>query len=253
MIDPGPTAFLLPSRPIPIKLMTTRILSLAVASTALCACTQGQKGRTELKTEMDSVSYAIGADIGNNFKRNALGDINVNALRDGMQDGLDSALVMDDNTLQAVIQGFMQRKQEAMMAEEQRKGEENLAAGEEFLSKNGQRKEVITTASGLQYEVVAAGTGAMPRATDRVKVHYTGTLIDGTEFDSSVARGEPAVFGVGDVIPGWVEGLQLMSPGAKYKFYIPSDLAYGPGGAPGGAIPPNSTLIFDVELIEILK
>ncbi|MDX9752026.1 MAG: FKBP-type peptidyl-prolyl cis-trans isomerase [Flavobacteriales bacterium] len=233
--------------------MTTRLLVLAVASTALCACTQGQKGRTELKTEMDTVSYAIGADIGGNFRMNKLEGINVDALRDGLRDGLDSSLAMDEETMGAVVQGYMQRMQEEMRAEEERKGEENLAKGRAFLATNAERKQVKTTASGLQYEVIAEGKGAMPTVDDQVRVHYTGTLIDGTEFDSSVGRGQPAVFGVGQVIPGWVEGLQLMSEGAKYKFYIPSDLAYGPGGAPGGAIPPNSTLIFDVELLEVIK
>jgi FKBP-type peptidyl-prolyl cis-trans isomerase len=234
--------------------MITRTLVLAVASTALCACSQGQKGRTSLKTEIDSVSYAIGADIGANFKRNGLESVNADALRDGLRDGLDSSEIMDPATMMAVIEGFMQKQQEARRAEELRQGEENLAKGQAFLAENAKRKEVKTTASGLQYEVMSEGRadGRQPKAEDRVKVHYTGTLIDGTEFDSSVGRGQPAVFGVDQVIEGWVEGLQLMREGAKYRFYIPSELAYGPGGAPGGSIPPNSVLVFDVELLEVL-
>ncbi len=233
--------------------MTTRLFSLAVTSTILCACTQGQKGRTELKTEMDSVSYAIGADIGGNFKRNQLSDINADALRDGLRDGLDSSLAMDEATLQAVIQAYMQKKQEALLAEEQLKAEENLAKGQAFLATNGKRKEVTTTPSGLQYEVIKAGAGPKPVATDRVKVHYVGTLLDGEEFDSSVRRGEPAVFGLGQVIEGWVEALELMPVGSKYKVYVPSALGYGPSPGPGGRIPGNSVLVFELELLEIVK
>jgi len=131
-------------------------------------------------------------------------------------------------------------------------GEVNKAAGEAFLAENAKRPEVKTTKSGLQYEVINEGSGNKPMASDTVVVHYTGTLIDGTVFDSSVERGTPATFGVTQVIPGWVEALQMMQEGAKWRLYIPSDLAYGSRGA-GGAIGPNSTLIFDVELIQIAK
>ena len=126
------------------------------------------------------------------------------------------------------------------------------AAGEAFLKENGAREGVMTTASGLQYEVLEEGTGTQPEAGDQVTVHYTGKLIDGTVFDSSVERGEPATFGVTQVIPGWVEALQMMKEGAKWRLFIPSNLAYGPNGA-GGAIGPNATLIFDVELIKVIK
>jgi FKBP-type peptidyl-prolyl cis-trans isomerase FklB len=131
-------------------------------------------------------------------------------------------------------------------------GEVNAVAGKKFLAENGKRAEVTTTASGLQYEVLTAGTGAKPVATDSVTVHYEGKLIDGTMFDSSVERGEPATFGVTQVIPGWVEALQLMQEGAKWRLYIPSNLAYGANGA-GNVIGPNATLIFDVELIKVNK
>lgn len=234
--------------------MTVRFLSAALAMTFLSACSQGQKARnTEMKTTIDSVSYAIGADIGANLKRSKMDSLNVDLMAVGLQDGLDSALKLDAETLQAVMQSFMMKMQAERMAEEQKAGEENRLAGEAFLAENGKRTGVVTTPSGLQYEVITMGTGPKPAESDRVKVHYTGTLINGEVFDSSVERGEPATFGVGQVIRGWVEGLQLMPTGSKWKLFIPSDLAYGPSGGPGGAIPGNSALIFEVELLEVLK
>jgi FKBP-type peptidyl-prolyl cis-trans isomerase FklB len=149
------------------------------------------------------------------------------------------------------IQKFFQEldaKQQAAAAE---MAKVNEAAGQAFLAENGKRPEVTTTASGLQYEVLAEGAGQSPAASDQVVVHYTGKLIDGTVFDSSVERGEPATFGVTQVIPGWVEALQMMKPGAKWRVFIPSNLAYGPQGA-GGVIGPNATLIFDVELLSVV-
>jgi FKBP-type peptidyl-prolyl cis-trans isomerase len=234
--------------------MTVRFLSAALAMTFLSACSQGQKARnTEMKTTVDSVSYAIGADIGANLKRSKMDSLNVDLMAMGLQDGMDSAVKIDAETLQQVMQSFMMRMQAKRMAEEQAEGEENRLAGEKFLAENGKRSGVVTTPSGLQYEVIKMGTGAKPLASDQVKVHYVGTLINGEEFDSSVRRGEPAVFGVGQVIRGWVEGLQLMPAGSKWKLFIPSDLAYGPSGGPGGSIPGNSALIFEVELLEVLK
>jgi len=233
--------------------MTIRITTAALAMTVLSACSQGQKGRLTLANEMDSVSYAIGADIGANFKRSKLDSVNLEAMKMGLRDGLDSTSLMDEETLQTVVQGYMMKVQQERMAEEAKAGEGNRVIGEEYLAKNGKRAGVTTTASGLQYEVVTMGTGPKPTAESQVRVHYAGTLLDGTEFDSSYKRGEPAVFGVGQVIRGWVEGLQLMPVGSKWKLHIPSDLAYGPSGGPGGSIPPNSVLIFDVELVEIVK
>lgn len=246
--DPPAVTFAPHSNP-----MTVRPIPAVLAMTILSACSQGQKeARVDLLTQMDSVSYAIGSDIGNNFKRSKLDSVNVNALSMGLQDALDSATLMDEATVQQVVQGYMMKLQERKMAEERAKGEENRVAGEKFLAENGKRTGVVTTTSGLQYEVITLGTGPKPASTDQVKVHYTGTLIDGTKFDSSVDRGVPATFGVNQVIPGWVEGIQLMPTGSKFKFFIPSDLGYGPTGA-GDKIPGNSTLIFDVELIEIVK
>jgi len=152
-------------------------------------------------------------------------------------------LKIDPQTANANLQTYMQGKAE-------RAGAENKTKGEAFLAENGKRAEVKTLESGLQYEVITEGTGAKPAATDKVTVHYHGTLIDGTVFDSSVDRGQPASFPVNGVIPGWVEALQLMPTGSKWKLFIPSDLAYGPRGA-GGDIGPNATLVFDVELISI--
>ncbi len=232
--------------------MIVRSLAAVVSVTLLASCSQGQKGRnTEMKTEMDSVSYAIGADIGGNLKRGKIDSINAELLHAGLVDGLDSNLRMDNETLQGVMQAFMMKMQMKMQAEEAAKGETNRAAGEQFLAENAKRTGVVTTPSGLQYEVVTMGTGPKPLPTDQVKVHYHGTFLDGEVFDSSVDRGEPAVFGVTQVIPGWVEALQMMPAGSKWKLYIPSDLAYGPGG--NGRIPGNSALQFDIELLEVMK
>ncbi len=200
----------------------------------------------KLKTELDSVSYALGVDIYNNLKQGGLADINIEAFTKAMADAQKgSESQIDANTSKQIIQSYFAKakeKQNAPLIEE----------GKKFLEENGKRKGVITTKSGLQYEVIKEGNGVHPTLNDKVKVHYHGTLIDGTVFDSSVERGEPITFGVTQVIKGWTEALQLMSPGAKYKLYIPYNLAYGERGA-GGSIKPYATLIFEVELIDIEK
>lgn len=202
--------------------------------------------------DFDRISYALGLSMGNNFKASGINEINVQDFADGVAAVYNGAAPrMSYDEAKAEIQSFfgeMQKQQEEQAA---KMAEVNAKAGEEFLLENAKRAEVKTTASGLQYEVLTEGSGAKPASTDTVTVHYTGKLIDGTVFDSSVERGEPATFGVTQVIPGWVEALQLMSEGAKYRLYIPSQLAYGPQGA--GPIGPNQTLIFDVELISIAK
>lgn len=235
--------------------MTVRFLSAALAMTILSACSQGQKARNStMQTALDSVSYAIGADIGANLKRGQMDSLNVDLMAAGLQDGMDSTVKMDAEQLRTVMQSYMSKLEAKRMAAEQAEGEANRVAGEEFLAENGKRTGVVTTPSGLQYEVISMGTGPKPTEADQVKVHYVGTLIDGTtEFDSSVRRGQPAVFGLNQVIRGWVEGIQLMPVGSKFKFFIPSDLAYGPSAPPGSEIKPNSTLVFDVELLEIVK
>ncbi len=201
--------------------------------------------------ELDRLSYALGLSMGNNFRGSGIETLNVQDFADGVAavyDGAQPKMSYDEakNIIQTFF-GELQAKQEAAA---KAMAEVNAKAGKEFLESNGKRAEVASTASGLQYEVLTAGTGAQPKSSDTVKVHYTGKLIDGTVFDSSVERGEPAVFGVTQVIPGWVEALQLMTVGAKWRLYIPSDLAYGPNGV-GGVIGPNQTLIFDVELLEV--
>lgn len=201
--------------------------------------------------ELDRISYALGLSMGNNFRSSGIEKIDVKDFADGVAavfSGEKPRMTYDE--AKAEIQKFFTAMEERQRAAAEEIGKVNAAAGEEFLGKNGQRSEVKITTSGLQYEVLEEGTGIQPKATDRVMVHYTGKLIDGTVFDSSVERGEPATFGVTQVIPGWVEALQLMKEGAKWRLCIPSNLAYGPNGA-GGVIGPNATLIFDVELIKV--
>lgn len=200
-------------------------------------------GQINLGSEMDSLSYAIGVNIGESLKKQNVKpntEVLIKAIRDVLE---EQDLMISSANCGMYIQNYFQKAAAKV-------GNENLAAGNAFLEKNKAREGVVTTASGLQYEVLTPGTGEKPLSTQKVKVHYHGTLIDGTVFDSSVERGSPATFGVTQVIKGWVEGLQLMPTGSKWKFYIPANLAYGPRGQ--GKIGPNSALIFEVELIEIL-
>lgn len=198
----------------------------------------------DLTKKMDSLSYSLGVLVAQNLKSQGFDNVNSVALAAGIEDVLtDKDLKIAPEQANALVQQYMTDKQAEQFAGV--KGE-----GEAFLKQNGMRGNVVTTASGLQYEVLRPGSGAKPTPADKVTVHYHGTLIDGTVFDSSVDRNSPATFGVTQVIQGWVEGLQLMSMGAKYKFFIPYDLAYGERGA-GPKIPPYSTLVFEVELIKI--
>ena len=194
---------------------------------------------------MQKISYALGLSLGNNLKNNGIEELDYQTLAKGIQDVFEAKqLEMTEEEAQSVLNDFFQAQQ--TKAEGKAKEEGVL-----FLIENAKRAEVTTLSSGLQYEILTAGNGAMPKSTDNVKVHYHGTLINGAVFDSSVNRGEPATFGVTQVISGWVEALQLMPVGSKWKLYIPSNLAYGERGA-GGAIPPHTTLIFEVELLEIV-
>jgi FKBP-type peptidyl-prolyl cis-trans isomerase FklB len=203
--------------------------------------------------QIDRISYALGLSMGNNFKASGIQTINVKDFADGVAavfEGAKPKMTYDE--AKAEIQSFfgeMEKKQQEAAA---KMAEVNKKAGEDFLAENAKRPEVKTTASGLQYEVLTEGIGAQPTKDNQVEVHYTGKLIDGTVFDSSVERGVPATFGVTQVIAGWVEALQMMKEGAKWRLYIPSHIAYGPQGA-GGIIGPNATLIFDVELLKIVK
>jgi FKBP-type peptidyl-prolyl cis-trans isomerase FklB len=203
-----------------------------------------------LKDQKDKVSYSIGIDIGNNLK-NLKVDMNLDLLVRGIRDVLsETKLLMTEQEIRSTMMAF----QKELMAkrEQQMKvlGEKNKKEGESFLAENKKRAGVTTLPSGLQYKVFKAGTGKTPTDTNTVTVHYRGTLIDGTEFDSSYRRGQPATFQVKGVIPGWIEALKLMQEGAKWQLFIPPNLAYGERGA-GSVIGPNATLIFELELISI--
>ncbi|MEZ3523225.1 FKBP-type peptidyl-prolyl cis-trans isomerase [uncultured Muribaculum sp.] len=201
--------------------------------------------------DLDRISYALGLSMGNNFRNSGIKTINVSDFADGVAAVFEGAKPkMSYDEAKEEIRIFFQAMEEEQRAAAQKMGEVNAAAGKAFLEENGKLVEVNVTPSGLQYEVLEEGTGKQPSAGDNVTVHYTGKLIDGTVFDSSVDRGAPATFGVTQVIPGWVEALQMMKEGAKWRLFIPSNLAYGPNGA-GNIIGPNSTLIFDVELIKV--
>ena len=195
---------------------------------------------------MDKVSYALGLSIGNNFQNSGIKDLQVEDFIKGLTDVMEEKqpAITYDEAKEVINEYFIKLQKEKM--------EINKKAGEEFLHINKGRAGVVELPSGLQYQVLKQGNGAKPSATDKVKCHYHGTLINGTVFDSSVQRGQPAVFGVNQVIPGWVEALQLMPVGSKWRLFIPSNLAYGEHGA-GEMIEPNSTLIFDVELLDIEK
>jgi FKBP-type peptidyl-prolyl cis-trans isomerase len=234
-----------------MKLFSIIITSFVlVGMIASCDKLPGGGTSASIESEDDSVSYSVGVSIGNNMK-GQMTDFKIELVMKGLQDVLnEQELVIAEEQCQQLLQAYGMRKQQEEMAESQAAGSENLAKGEAFLAENGQKDGIMTTDSGLQYEVLQEGSGVSPAAEDEVTVHYHGTLLDGTVFDSSVDRGEPTSFPLNRVIPGWTEGLQLMKEGAKYKFYIPSGLAYGPQGA-GGDIGPNETLIFEVELISI--
>ena len=202
---------------------------------------------------MDKLSYALGMSMGHNFKGTGIKTLNSADFAAGVAsvyDGVKPEMTFDE--AKRIVNEYFAKLEAEMQAEAAKQGELNRKNGEAFLTENAKREGIKVTESGLQYEVLESGKGDSPKASDNVEVHYTGKLIDGTVFDSSVERGVPASFGVTQVIPGWVEALQLMHEGDKWRLYIPSDLAYGPNGA-GGVIGPNMTLIFDVELLRIIK
>ena len=223
--------------------MKNKLFILGVAAT-LVACNQENYTNAELTTQIDSVSYSLGISVANNLKNSGFESIETDAMASAFNDVFsDKEVRITEDEANLLIQDYFLELSE-------KKSQEATAEGSSFLIENAKKVGVITTSSGLQYEIITNGIGATPSESDKVTVHYHGTLLDGTVFDSSVDRGQPATFPVNGVIPGWVEALQLMNVGSKYKLYIPSDLAYGERGA-GGAIGPNATLIFEVELLSI--
>ena len=226
-----------------------RVLSIfavfAILLTALNA-----EGGTDLKTDKEKLSYALGMDIGGSMKSQSI-DINPDIFAKGVKDVVeDNKALLTNEEFQATMEKFQQKMVAKQADQAEIIAETNKAEGDQFLAENRKKEGVITTDSGLQYIVIEEGSGDSPKADDTVSVHYKGELINGTEFDNSYKRNQPATFPVSGVIPGWTEALQLMKVGAKWKVFLPSDIAYGERGA-GQQVGPNSTLIFEVELISI--
>lgn len=241
-----------------------KLLFLLPVVALMVACgnggSAGSGASLPLNTQADTLSYALGLSVAqyvNQLTADGAGelDLDIDVISNGIAEGVAKTGRIEEKDIQNLMMKMQQIAGAAAQKKQEAEAQKNIAIGEAFLAENEKKEGVQKTASGLQYKVVQAGNGASPSAEDKVKVHYTGKLIDGTVFDSSVERGQPTTFGVNQVIPGWVEGLQLMKLGSKYEFYIPSGLAYGPRGTParGAApgIPGNSVLIFEVELIEI--
>jgi len=238
-----------------------KFLAVIILMSTIISCNSQGIAKKSLKSEIDTVSYVLGLDIANKLKGN-FEEVDRDLFIQGVISGIDSTnILIEADKIDGILREFFQKRQvemrEKQQAEALKKAETEFgdvkAAGIKFLEDNKSKKGVQVTESGLQYLVVKAGTGEKPVATSKVKVHYHGTLIDGTVFDSSVDKGTPAEFGVNRVIKGWTEGLQLMSVGSKYKFFIPQELAYGATPRKGGKIQPFAALIFEVELLEITK
>lgn len=233
--------------------MNKTLIALAVAG-ALVGCSSPQDAAPEdpaLESTDEKVSYGMGLVMGERMG-NDLPDLQMDQFLQGIQHGHagdEEQTRMSREEIQEALMAYQSQLQEQEAAKTEELAKKNKEAGEEFLAENAEREGVKTTESGLQYEILEEGNGEKPTAEDRVRVHYTGELISGEVFDSSRERGEPVTFGLNQVIPGWTEGLQLMSEGSRAKLYIPADLAYGPGG--NQRIGPNETLVFDVELLEI--
>jgi len=226
-----------------MKAFLRRGLLIAVAVTA------GSAFAAELETEEQKLGYLIGMDIGNSLRREDT-QVDIDALLEAIRVTYEGGTpAMTEEESQAVREAFIAKRRAAVEAESKELADKNMAEGEAFLAENAAKEGVVTTESGLQYKVVTMGDGARPSATDTVEVHYRGTLLDGTEFDSSYSRNQPISFALNRVIKGWTEGVQLMPVGSKFEFYIKPELAYGEAG--GGPIPPNSTLVFEVELLDI--
>ena len=229
-----------------------RFFAMLAVGLLLMSCQNNAQDKVDLTSRKDSISYSIGFSIGQNFKMQEI-DVDPAIVAAAMADVIGGKTTMlTDEQAQQIWMSY----QGELMAAQQKKREEqigkNKEAGEKFLTENAKKEGVTVTPSGLQYKVIKMGSGPKPTATDQVKCHYKGTLLDGTTFDSSYDRGEPATFPLNGVIKGWTEALQLMPVGSTFELYIPGDLAYGDRGA-GQKIGPNATLIFTVELLEIVK
>lgn len=212
---------------------------------SLILTVSGEDKPTQFKDQKDKFSYAVGLNIGMNFQRQKI-DVNTDLVTAGLKDGMAGKPQMTMEQIRDTMMAF----EKDMQQKQVEAGKKNAADSQKFLDDNKKKDGVKTTASGLQYKVIKDGNGAQPKSTDTVTVNYRGTLIDGTEFDSSYKRGQPATFPVGGVIKGWTEALQMMKAGSKYQLFIPADLAYGEH-SPSPTIPPNSALIFEVELMSV--
>ena len=229
----------------------TALVSLMSIITFIVGC-QGSQDSPALKTMSDSVSYAIGLNIGKSIKSDSL-DVNPAIIASGIRHAMSGDKPMlTDEQIQSTMQALQQQMMAKQAAVQSAASAENKTKGAAFLAENKKKEGVVELASGLQYKIIKEGKGKKPTATDKVKVHYVGTTIDGEEFDSSIKRGSPAEFKLNEVIAGWTEGLELMPVGSKYMLYVPSNLAYGDRGS-SGLIKPGSTLIFEVELLDIVK
>lgn len=226
------------------------LLALSTSFCLVCTATEPPNDKEVFASDDAKYSYVLGAQFAYTLKSQGVATIDIDMLTKALKDVLqDKPTLLTEKEIKATFQEFRQKAVQAARQKREAEAQTNLEAGQKFLEDNKTKEGVQVTESGLQYKVITAGTGVSPDADDKVKAHYRGTLIDGTQFDSSYDRGEPSSFSLNRVIKGWTEGLQLMKEGAKYQFYIPSDLAYGPRGNQN--IPGNSTLIFDVELIKV--
>ena len=232
------------------QLLSALALMACTASSAVGA--EAAKDESPLKTDQDKASYAIGMDIGRAFRKQKL-EVNLDVLFQGLKDSFAGGkMALTDEQAKDALAALQKLMATRAETEAKEAGEKNAKTGQAFLDANKKKDGVKVTASGLQYKVITQGTGPVPKATDTVKTHYRGTLIDGTEFDSSYKRNEPATFPVNGVIPGCTEALQLMPVGSKWQLFIPGTLAYGErGGPPGSGIEPDATLLFDIELLSI--
>ncbi|CEK10272.1 FKBP-type peptidyl-prolyl cis-trans isomerase N-terminal domain-containing protein [Legionella hackeliae] len=232
--------------------MSTAIIAADASATATTAPATSATPATSLNSDMDKLSYSIGADLGKNFKKQGI-DISPAAMAKGLQDGMSGGqLLLTEQQMKDVLNKFQKDLMAKRNADFNKKAEENKAKGDAFLNQNKAKDGVVSLPSGLQYKILQKGDGAKPSKDDTVTVEYTGTLIDGQVFDSTDRTGKPATFKVSQVIPGWTEALQLMPAGSTWEVYVPADLAYGPRSV-GGPIGPNETLIFKIHLISVKK